>query len=955
MNAITKLYDRNTGRTAVENYISSKPSDEKYGFFLIKLERLGELNKMYGFVFGDAILLETAYTLYSIENAKGISFRIGGLEFALFIKGITDKEIQNLPKYITTSISNVYSGEQNKISLDCKIGFYVTDRQESFENLLNYADISMSYSHMKGYTKFTSYNMIPQKFDISLLKIDKPDRTSYKSDRAYLNGHEDIIKFAFKLLERSEDLKSAIQILISIVARTLDLDYIIIFENNKDILKNKVIYNWMPNNIMFDYEHFEEYLNDSFLSVLYNSFDKDGICTCLSEQADFNMEDAMYLSAKPSIFYNALYENGQINGAVLYVRKETNFLWSSESKSVLKEITNILSTSISRINLDIANKTKTSFFNQMSQELRTPMNAIIGFTDLILSEPESTEKILEYANDIKSSSYTLLNIINELIDVSKMETGKYKIINNIYNLSALFDEVRNVTKLSLEKKNLKFYVDVDSNIPSIMSGDNNRIRQILTNLLNNAIKFTPEGSIIFKLTAKEIDEENIMLEFSITDTGIGIKDSDLAIIFNSFEKLDYHSTYTSSGTGLGLPIARYLARLMGGDISVTSKYNVGSTFYFTVPQKVIDKTPCTITNPNDITLRNYGNVQTFEAIDTRILIIENNELNLKVINGLLGRYKILADKSSDAYDALKYLRINSYDMIFVSLNLPVINGTSTMKYIKQLYGEKTIVIAISDSNGNDLRNELIGNGFNELLLNPINLNTLENILKDYIPVYKMSFKQLWQNSIDNTVQPDFSIKDIDLNLGAFNCGNNIDQLIKLLEVFYRFGGHNISVMRKIISKRDFEKYKFFAQSMKNSSVSIGALKLSKMFAEHEEFIINEDYKYIVSSHTSLIEYYKSVLKNVGKYLKENHIINNIYVARTTIESTCNMSDERYKEIFLDTIRIINRFEKTKAEKLLNLILEIRTDDYKSEMIREALNALEKYDFKSSAQLLKRIC
>ncbi len=378
-----------------------------------------------------------------------------------------------------------------------------------------------------------------------------------------------------------------------------------------------------------------------------------------------------------------------------------------------------------------SNKAKSDFLANMSHEIRTPMNAIIGMDEMILrSSPSDTIK--KYALDIQSAGKTLLSIINDILDFSKIESGKMELIPVKYSFASVMNDVVNMTMKKATDKGLEYKLKVSEDIPSVMLGDEIRVRQIMLNIINNAIKYTHEGSVSVDVS---YDRGTQMMWFIVTDTGIGIKNEDLGKLFGSFQRLEEEKNRDIEGTGLGLNITMQLVRLMDGTIGVNSKYGEGTTFTVQIKQEVVDNTPVGDLAQNLSRLQSH--VEDYKpaliAPSARILVVDDNDMNLEVIAGLLEDTKINVTTAGSGRECIDILRSRSFDVIFLDQMMPGMSGVQTLEEIsKAKLANDTPVIALTADAIVGARENYIREGFSDYLSKPVIYEALEAILLKYL-------------------------------------------------------------------------------------------------------------------------------------------------------------------------------------------------------------------------------
>ena len=386
-----------------------------------------------------------------------------------------------------------------------------------------------------------------------------------------------------------------------------------------------------------------------------------------------------------------------------------------------------------------ANEAKSHFLSTMSHDIRTPMNAIIGMNEMILRDSHEEETLM-YAESIRTAGNTLLGIINDILDFSKIEAGKMELINVDYNVVSLLNDLVNMVQVRAEEKGLVFEIDVDKNIPQIMHGDEIRIKQVITNILSNAVKYTKEGSIVFSMSSTKCEDspDEVILHVQVKDTGVGIKKEDLEKLFVAFERIEEKKNRNIEGTGLGMAIAQSFLNMMGSKIVVESEYGKGSVFSFDLRQKVVKWEPL---GEFDTAFRRFfkGRKQykaKFTAPKARILVVDDTEVNLKVFISLLAKTGMQIETADSGDACIELFKRNFYDVIFLDHMMPNKDGIETLKEMKGITdtpNKNTPVICLTANAVSGMREMYIEAGFTDYLTKPIDTGRLESMLLMYLP------------------------------------------------------------------------------------------------------------------------------------------------------------------------------------------------------------------------------
>ncbi len=545
-----------------------------------------------------------------------------------------------------------------------------------------------------------------------------------------------------------------------------------------------------------------------------------------------------------------------------------------------------------------ASEAKTDFLANTSHEIRTPINAVLGMNEMILRESARAEKlddrdtsafrkafrrIRTYAGNVDSAGNNLLSIINDILDFSKIEEGKMEIVEIDYSLSSVLNDVSNMIHFKAKDKSLDFITDIDGSIPDGLHGDEVRIRQILTNLLTNAVKYTDEGSITLKVRSNEPaggpgGQKTTDLVISVSDTGIGIKAADVQKLFAKFERIDLEKNSTIEGTGLGLAITKNLLDMMGGKIHVESHYEEGSTFTVTIPQTIVSPEPV-----GDFKSRfrkqlgmgkNYH--ASFRAPSAKILVVDDTRMNLIVATEFLKDTQIMIDTANSGAEAIHAAENTAYDIILMDQRMPGMDGTEALRRIRSnLSGPNlaTPVICLTADAVTGARERYLAKGFSDYITKPIDSVALENMLMRYLPPDKITAEfapeEKGADYTDEAVSAELKKLDacgIDTQKGLYNCGGDESFYISVLTEYTRTSADKKERLHEYLDKRDLENYGVLVHSLKSTSRTIGAAGLGSIASKLEKAAKGGDADTLLSEHDDMIMQYDAILEAIRPFV-----------------------------------------------------------------------------------------
>ena len=532
-----------------------------------------------------------------------------------------------------------------------------------------------------------------------------------------------------------------------------------------------------------------------------------------------------------------------------------------------------------------ANEAKSQFLANMSHEIRTPINGILGMDSVLLKECHD-ENLREYAKNIQSAGQSLLSIINDILDISKIESGKMEILTIRYQLFSVLNDCYNLTKIKLQNKPVSFIMQINEKLPSWLYGDEVRIRQIINNFLSNAVKYTKEGNITFELDFEEKTDEQILLVITVRDTGIGIKEEDLGKLFESFTRIEEKRNRNIEGTGLGLNLTKNLVNLMGGEVFAESTYGKGSCFTAKIPQKIADAKPM-----GDFGKRYQQYLSTsdddklsFLAPDAKILVVDDVTMNLKVVEGLLKATKIQIDTAVSGSECLECVKTTPYQMIFLDHMMPEMDGLETLEHMKNLADNpnaQTPVIMLTANAIVGAKEEYIEAGFTDYLTKPIRETELLEMILKYLPEELVCENggQGIEKSQDaqDMEQPEAGgegaeplqrleqLEGLDVKTGLIYCMNEEDFYIEMLQEFLQ--ADKASQLKHFLAEEDWDNYRTTVHALKSTSLTIGAAHLSGEAKALETAAKEGNMDYIRSHHDGVMDEYKELTDHLKEILE----------------------------------------------------------------------------------------
>lgn len=538
--------------------------------------------------------------------------------------------------------------------------------------------------------------------------------------------------------------------------------------------------------------------------------------------------------------------------------------------------------------LKVASRAKSEFLANMSHEIRTPINGILGMDSMLLRECKD-DNLKEYALNIQSAGQTLLSIINSILDISKIESGKMEIMLNNYELFSVLNDCCNMVVTKASDKNLNFQLDVDERLPSGLVGDEVRIRQVINNLLSNAVKYTDHGFVKLSVGFEPVSAgplekgSRILLKIAVSDSGKGIKPEDQGQLFQMFQRVDEMKNRNIEGTGLGLNLAKKFLDMMEGEIHVVSEYGRGSTFFVTIPQQV-NKTEV-MGNFSEqyraFVAKSEKPADSLVAPSTRILVVDDVKMNLKVVEGLLKGTEIRIDSVLSGRQALEMVQRVHYDLIFLDHMMPEMDGVETMRLMRSLSGNVNVNVPVVMLTANAIigaKEFYLKEGFSDYLSKPVREKELLDILRKYLRRDREELNEslnlgAFENVVSGTSVPKETaeiavleklnaIPGFDSKAGLEYCMNDESFYMEMLHEY--LGGKKDEELNKCLQKSDWQNYRISVHALKSTSLTIGATELSAEAKALEMACAEGRTEFVQYNHEALINHYHELIKNVSE-------------------------------------------------------------------------------------------
>ena len=597
-----------------------------------------------------------------------------------------------------------------------------------------------------------------------------------------------------------------------------------------------------------------------------------------------------------------------------------------------------------------ANSAKTRFLANISHEIRTPINTIMGMNEMLMREDAANVpkgyflSVMNYSLDIRNASESLLSLINELLDMSKIESGKMHLVEQDYDSQEMIRSIVSMIRMRSTEKGLSFDVVVDEMLPVRMYGDSGKIKQVVINLLSNALKYTKMGGFCLNVSMEERVNNVATLRFSVKDTGMGIKEEDMDKLFTAYERLDEEKNSAIQGTGLGLDISRRFSELMGGKLWCESVYGEGSEFILVVEQKIIDPKPLGAFVEHDEKVKGPYKPK-FVAPDADILVVDDNPMNLNVIKGLLKATKVFVTTSESGEDAIDKIKDNHYDVVFLDHMMPGMDGVETLKVIRASHPDLPVyALTANTASGEDFYKS---KGFNGYLSKPVESESLETTIMKHLPENKME-KATDEDAVEElTEMPEnmlwiYDVEELTVSEGLTNSGG-IENYLFSLELFVDTIEENSKVLKDAIESENIRLFTIKVHALKSSARIIGAMELSGYAAELEAAGNKNDIAFIMNNTEKFLSDYESFKDKLAR-------IKNKPGSDSEKEP---IPEEELKDAYEALTDFIPQMDYDSVEMIIDSVLEYKLPENDEHKFNELERLLRKFDWDEMERVISK--
>ena len=586
---------------------------------------------------------------------------------------------------------------------------------------------------------------------------------------------------------------------------------------------------------------------------------------------------------------------------------------------------------------EASNQAKSAFLANMSHEIRTPIHMILGMNEIVTRETKN-KQVKEYSEKIEKTSKMLLSLVDGILDVSKIESGKMEVIEEVYETDPLVRSLELIGKTNCKKHGLHFHSHIAQDLPANLYGDDSHIRQIASNFLSNAAKYTERGSVNLEIGWEAIDDHHIMLCMSVSDTGIGINKEDITNLFDVFSRADVSSHRSIQGTGLGLSIVKELTKLMNGTIHVESTPNQGSCFTVKIPQGVVSQSE----------IEKENQKYTFIAPDTSMLVVDDNEDNRIVMKELLRTTKVVLDTAASGEECIELVKHKEYDLILMDYMMPGLDGLETMIELKKMRHFHTPVVVLTADATSSTKEKLLQEGFDAYLTKPIPWEELRDSILSFLPKDKVTLMEEQSFTIDTDEQCQSLIQQLrPYGIAVDNALQYFDSSLKqyglIAKVFLAHAKDEQESVKRLIEAQDLEQLRYPIHALKGKARNLGLETLSEVCAYVEKLCVVDKPDEINSIFPYIVYLWKQGIEGLKILVKELHL-------EDSTELFAISSDR--EECILQLQELLKDFRRKPSLQCVNNILKEETDEEARNLLQDVKNKISAIAFDEASAALR---
>ena len=711
---LTGLWNREAGTRIAQEYMAKKPLGERCALMLLDMDNFTRINQEEGVAFANAVLQEVADILRAETEPDDIRVRMGGDEFMLVLKGRGKAGATVTGPRIAARVRELLLQSDKDISISVSIGMCATEVVDEYSGLYRCAESTLKYVKENCQGNAACYLDTSNELGEMLTDLYTEKHQLNTIEQGLTEQREDLVSFALDLLGKARNLNDAVQLLFARLGKTYGLDRVSLLDVDRDYLTCRFSYQWARDktDLMM---HKTFYITREQYEQWPGQFDPSGL-----------NRHAVYDESSMSCLQAAIWNQGMFAGILSFEVKADGYSWNDEQRKLLEELSKIIPSFVMKARADAVSQAKTDFLSRMSHEIRTPLNAIVGMTAIARNVVDHRDRVLECLDKLETSNQYLISLINDILDMSRIESGKMELNVQPMDMEDFVRSLEGMMRPQAEQKGLRFIVENRCCQGLALVTDRLRLEQVLINIIGNAVKFTGEGGdVVFSITPEERCSGGQRLTFSVKDTGIGIASEALDSIFNAFEQAEKNTSVRYGGTGLGLAISSRLVQMMGGTLGVRSVLGEGSEFYFTLTLpigKLDGETP------------RSREPEHHDFHGRRLLVVEDNLLNQEIAQSLLEMEGFLvetAENGQAALDAFGSHEPGYYDAVLMDIRMPVMDGIEATRRIRTMErpDSRTIPIIAMTANAFDQDSrKSLDSGMNGHLSKPIRVEELLGML-----------------------------------------------------------------------------------------------------------------------------------------------------------------------------------------------------------------------------------